>query len=235
MKIYFLSLFPELICSAMNSSILGRALKSGLFCFDCVNIRDFATDTHRSVDDHPYGGGAGMVMRADILEKAMLSCFDKEGISKDNYNREECNVIVTSASGVAYKQEFAQKYSTFKVMFVVCGHYEGIDQRFIDEYADVEIRIGDYVLTGGEVPAIVITDSIIRLLPGVLGSDHSVAEESFSFADEEGLLLEYPQYTRPALFCNSVVPDVLTSGNHAAVRAWRLLKARELRLKRTQA
>ncbi len=229
MKLYFLSIFPQSFSEILQTSILGRALKTGLFSYEIVNIRDFASDTHRSVDDSPYGGGAGMVMRADILEKALLFCFEKEGIDKGSYNRDEYNVVITSASGRPYIQADAQSFSTYKALFVVCGHYEGIDQRFIDMFADSVLRIGDYVLTGGELAALVIADSIIRLIPGALGSDESIGEESFSLKDENGLLLEYPHYTRPAVFNGKSVPDVLLSGNHAAIKAWRLAKSQELR------
>ena len=234
MKFYFLSIFPELFDAVLKSSILGRALNSSYYDFDVINIRDFAVDKHRSVDDHPYGGGAGMVMRADVLELALLAAFKTERIQPFNYNREEYCVIVTSASGESYTQEMATRFARYKAIFIVCGHYEGIDQRFIDLYADIVLRIGDYVLTGGELPALVVADSVVRLLPGVLGSEESVIEESFSFADEEGLLLEYPHYTRPAMFHEIPVPDILTSGNHAAIGEWRLAKSRELRLLRAR-
>lgn len=232
MKIYFLSLFPELINSVLESSVLGRALRNGVFSYEVANIRDYALDAHKSVDDRPYGGGPGMVMRADILEKCLLACFASEKIHPDLYDRNQYNVVITTASGDPYTQAIASSYTPYKALFIVCGHYEGIDQRFIDIYADREFRIGEYVLTGGELPALVMADSIIRLLPDALGSTESVTEESFSFSDDEGLLLEYPHYTRPSQFQTLSVPDVLTSGNHAEISSWRLQQAQQMRSRR---
>jgi tRNA (guanine37-N1)-methyltransferase len=229
MKFYFLSIFPELFDSVLQSSVIGRALKRDVFSYETINIRDYSDDKHKHIDDHPYGGGAGMVMRADVLEKALLACFNKEGIVAGNYDKHLYRTIVTSASGKAFKQSVAKDLTKYTALFVVCGHYEGIDQRFIDMYADDELRIGDYVLTGGELPALVMADAVVRLLPGALGSETSTEEESFTLRDEVGLLPEYPQYTRPSVFHDLQVPEVLVSGNHADITAWRLQKSQELR------
>jgi tRNA (guanine37-N1)-methyltransferase len=203
-----------------------------MFEYCSINIRDFALDSHKSVDDHPYGGGAGMVLKPDILERALLYAFSLEGIETSTYNRDDYSVLITSASGEMYTQSHAQKLSHYKALFIVCGHYEGIDQRFIDVYADLELRVGNYVLTGGELASLIISDSIIRLLPDALGSPESIIEESFSFSDQNGVLLEYPHYTRPQFFHELPVPDVLQSGNHARIKEWRLAKSQELRAKR---
>ncbi len=204
MKFSIITLFPEVFEPIINSSILKRAQKKGLVEFELVNLRDFGEGRHQVVDGRPYGGGAGMVLKADILAKALGSV--------KKYDR----VILTSASGKPYKQEMAQKLSKIKHIVIVCGHYEGIDQRFIDKYADGEISIGDYVLTGGEIPAMAIIDSVTRLIPKVLEKPEAVINESFT-----GNLLEGPQYTRPEEIDGKKVPKVLLSGNHGEVDKWR--------------
>lgn len=210
----------------MKSSILGRAFDKHVFSYSVVNPRDFATDTHKSVDDHPYGGGAGMVMRADILEKALLHSFKMAEISPEFYDRSKHLVVVMSAAGELYTQKRAQEFTTVETIFLICGHYEGIDERFIEMYCDVQLSIGAYVLTGGEVPALAVADSVIRLLPGALGDARSFEEESYSLMHDEELLVEYPHYTRPSVFNDVSVPEILMSGNHAAIAAWRLEQAR---------
>lgn len=210
MKFSIITLFPEVFEPILNSSILKRAQKKGLLEFELVNLRDFGEGRHKVVDDRPYGGSPGMILKADILSKALSSVkkYDK--------------VILTSASGKPYKQKLVQRFSKLDHMVIVCGHYEGIDQRFIDKYVDEEISIGDYVLTGGEVPAMVIVDSVTRLIPGVLEKPEATAQESFS----EGLL-EYPHYTRPQDFEGKKVPEVLLSGNHQEIAKWRSQKSLE--------
>ncbi len=210
MKISIITLFPEVFDPILSSSILKRAQKKGKVEFEFINLRDFGEGRHKQVDGRPYGGGVGMLFRADILAKAL---------PKKGY------VILTSPSGKPYKQKGAQRLSKLNHLVIVCGHYEGVDQRFIEKYADEEISIGDYVLTGGEIPAMIIADSIIRLIPGVLEKPEATENESFS----DGLL-EYPQYTRPETWKNLKVPAVLLSGDHQKVDKWR----KEQSLKKTK-
>lgn len=214
MKISIITLFPEVFEPILNASILKRAQKKGLVEFELINLRDFGEGRHQVVDGRPYGGGAGMVLKADILTKALKSITQK--------NKSASHVILTSAAGQPYKQNKAQKLSKLNHIIVVCGHYEGMDQRFIDKYADEEISIGDYVLTGGEIPAMVIVDSVTRLIPGVLEKPEATIDESFSEN-----LLEYPHYTRPDEFEGEKVPEVLLSGNHGEIAKWRLEKSQE--------
>lgn len=215
MKISIITLFPEVFESILNSSILKRAQKKKKVSFEIINLRNFGEGRHKVVDDRPYGGGAGMILRTDILTKA-LNSITKPDAAVQHY------VILTSASGEPYKQSKAKELSNLNHLVIVCGHYEGVDQRFIDKYVSEEISIGDYVLTGGEIPAMVIIDSIVRLLPGVLEKPEATENESFS----EGLL-EYPQYTRPEVFEAAKVPDVLLSGHHAEIAKWRKDKSLE--------
>ncbi len=203
MRITIVTLFPEIFPPILNSSILGRAQKKELLEFEFVNLRDFGQGPHKTVDDKPYGGGVGMVLKADVLARALQSV----GVGK---------VVLTSASGKTFNQPKAKELSKLDHLVIVCGHYEGVDQRFIDNYVDEEISIGDYVLTGGELPAMVITDAIARLIPGVLEKEEAIQKESF-----EGGLLEHPQYTRPEDFEGQKVPGVLLSGNHAGIEKWK--------------
>ncbi|MCL5783880.1 MAG: tRNA (guanosine(37)-N1)-methyltransferase TrmD [Patescibacteria group bacterium] len=222
MKIIVLTLFPELFQSFISTSIIGRAVKKGLIEFQIVNIRDFGEGRHKVVDDRPFGGGPGMILKADILAKALKSVLPSKPTT--------CNLktILMSASGKTFKQSMALEFSKIKELIIVCGHYEGVDQRFVDRYIDEEISIGDYVLTGGEIPSMVIIDAMVRLLPGVLKKEEAVVDESFSQN-----LLEYPQYTRPEEFEGMKVPEVLLSGNHQEIKKWRdkksLEKTRQLR------
>lgn len=216
MQISIITLFPEVFDTYLNTSILGRAQKKGLVEFEIINLRSFGEGKHQVVDGKPYGGGAGMVLRADILTKALKS------ISGKKYT------ILTSASGKKYQQKTARELSKKNHLVLICGHYEGVDQRFIDKYTDQEISIGDYILTGGEIPAMIIADSITRLIPGVLEKPEAVENESFSEN-----LLEGPQYTRPDTFEGEKVPDILISGNHEKIEKWRkeesIKKTKEIR------
>lgn len=207
MKISIITLFPEVFEPILNSSILKRAQKKGKVEFELINLRDFGKGKHQIVDGRPYGGGAGMLFRADILAAAL---------KKSKNKNQKTKIILTSASGKPYTQKDAQRLSEIKHLIIVCGHYEGVDQRFIEKYVDEEISIGDYVLTGGEIPAMVIVDSITRLLPGVLEKPEATKDESFT----DGLL-EYPQYTRPETWEDKKVPKVLLSGNHEEIEKWR--------------
>lgn len=200
-----LTLFPEMFDSIMNESIIGRAVKSGYVEINPVNIRDFSNNKHNRVDDYPYGGGAGMVMQPQPIYDAYKS------IVKD----EKVPVIYMSPQGKQFTQSIAQDLALNDRIVLLCGHYEGVDERVLEEIVTDEISIGDYVLTGGELPAMVVMDTVSRLIPGVLADD-STKEESFS----DGLL-EYPQYTRPIEFMGKRVPDVLVSGHHANIEKWR--------------
>jgi tRNA (guanine37-N1)-methyltransferase len=211
MKFHAITIFPKMFHSYLNEGILKRALDKKIISFETHNLRDWTTDKHQSVDDTPYGGGAGMLMKIEPLYKAI------KAVKK---NKKNCQVILMSASGKKWNQQLAQKYSKSKEVVFICGRYEGVDAR-ISEFIDDEISIGDYVLTGGELPALIIMDSISRLLPGVLGNDFSSTEESHS---EQGIL-EYPQYTKPAVFIAGrkkyEVPEVLLGGNHKEIAKWR--------------
>ncbi len=205
MVISIITLFPEVFDPILNTSILKRAQAKGKIKFKLINLRDFGKGRHQVVDGRPYGGGAGMLFRADILSKALKSVRNKPF------------VILTSASGKPYNQKMARALSTKKNLVIVCGHYEGVDQRFIDKCVDMEVSIGDFVLTGGEIPTMMIADSVVRLIPGVLKKEEAVINESFSEN-----LLEGPQYTRPDIFEGLKVPPVLISGNHGEVDKWRI-------------
>lgn len=214
MKIDILTLFPEMFDAVLKSSILGKAIEKGILRVGVINIRDFSKDRHRRVDDYPYGGGAGMVMMPQPLYDAIKSVKDKSP---------DARVVLTSPRGKPFDQEKARLLSKEPHLVIVCGHYEGIDQRIIDTMVDEEISIGDYILTGGELPAMVIVDAVARLLPGAIGSPRSLEQESFTNG-----LLEYPQYTRPADFLGMKVPEVLLSGNHKRIEEWRRRKAVEI-------
>ena len=214
--INILTLFPEMFPGSLGQSLSGKALERGDWSYSAVNIRDFTEDVHKSVDDTPYGGGAGMVMRADIIEKALLSI--------DNPGRK----IYLSPRGKTLTQPLAEELSKESALTMLCGRYEGVDQRVLDTHDFEEISVGDYVLSGGEPAALILMDACIRLLPGVMGNDETVSEESFSNG-----LLEYPHYTRPAQWEASSgevlsVPEVLTSGNHAKIEEWRREQAETL-------
>jgi len=211
MKFDVLTLFPEMFIP-VTTSIIGRAVETGKVQINLINIRDFSKSKHLKVDDTPYGGGAGMVIRPDVVYDAY------EAIPKTNSTK----VIYLSPHGRVLNQEKLQTLSKEEHIILLCGHYEGIDQRVIDKIVDEEISIGDYVLTGGEIPAMVLIDGVSRLVEGVLNSD-STKEESFSNG-----LLEYPQYTRPEEFLGDKVPEVLVSGNHEKIRKWREEKSVEV-------
>ena len=211
MTFHILTLFPDMLREATSHSILGRGIKAGKLAVNPINIRDFAINKHGQVDDSPYGGGAGMVMMAPPVYDAFASIKTET----------PCPVIYMSPQGKVLTQEKAQELSTHKELILLCGHYEGVDERIIEEMVTEEISIGDYVLTGGEPAALVLMDAVSRLVPGVLGKEESFMDESFSQKDGEGLLLEYPQYTRPVEFRDRVVPEVLLSGHHKKIAEWR--------------
>lgn len=205
MKISIITLFPKVFDPILNTSILKRAEQKGKVTFELINLRDFGEGKHKVVDDRPFGGGAGMILKADILAKALSSILNHKSY-----------ILLMSASGKPYNQKKARQFSKLNHIIIVCGHYEGVDQRFIDKYVDEEISIGDYVLTGGEIPAMAIVDSIVRLIPGVLEKPEATVNESFTEN-----LLEGSQYTRPEEFEGKKIPKVLLSGNHAEIAKWR--------------
>lgn len=219
MKISIITLFPEMFDPILNTSILKRAQDKGKVEFELVDLRQFGEGVHQVVDDRPYGGGPGMILKADVLIRALKSILNPTKFKIENL---KFKILLMSASGTPYKQSKAREFSKLDHLILVCGHYEGVDQRFIDKYVDEEISIGDYVLTGGEIPAMIITDSVVRLIPGVLEKPEAVINESFTEN-----LLEGPQYTRPEEFEGQKVPEILLSGNHGEIDKWRKEKSLE--------
>ncbi len=214
MNFHILTLFPEMVLQGLNTSIIGRAVDKGYISIEAVNIRDYTLDKHGKVDDYTYGGGAGMLMQAQPVYDACMAVQDRimagNGASK-------ARVIYVTPQGKTFHQELAQELAREEDLIFLCGHYEGIDERVLEEVVTDEISIGDYVLTGGELPAMVMIDAIARLVPGVLHNTDSAVTESFY----DGLL-EYPQYSRPEIWHDKRVPPVLLCGDHAKVDAWRL-------------
>ncbi len=219
MNFYVMTLFPELITQIVSSSIIGRAIKSGVISVTPVNIRDYTTEKHGKVDDYPYGGGAGMLMQAQPVYDCWKSVVERIGYTPRT-------IYLTPQAGV-FGQKMAREFAQEKDLVLLCGHYEGIDERVLQKIVTDYVSIGDYVLTGGELPAAVLIDAISRMVPGTLSNEDSGEEESFS-----GSLLEYPQYTRPEEWMGEKVPDVLLSGHHANVEKWRHQKALERTLER---
>ena len=215
MRFDIITVFPELFTGVLECGILRRARQSGLVDIRIVNLRDFAKDRHRSVDDRPYGGGEGMVFMPAPLFEAIEYC---RGEDKD-WNGQ---VVLLTPQGKTWSQNFAVEFSTIPHLLLICGRYEGVDQRVIDCLVNREISIGDFILTGGEIPAMVVLDSVVRLLPGALGCSESAINESFSTG-----LLDCPQYTRPAEFRGQAVPEILLSGDHEKIEKWRKEKALE--------
>lgn len=211
MRFDILSLFPEIFASYFDASILGRAKEDGKIDIRLWNPRDFTHDRHRSVDDTPYGGGPGMVMKPEPI----FECAER--VLAEGPSREKTRIILFSAKGKPFVQEDARRLSRYERLLLLCGRYEGVDERVAEHLADEELSIGPYVLTGGELPAMVVADAVARLLPGVLGNVESAETESHS---EEGVL-EYPQYTKPEEYRGWRVPEVLLSGNHGEIARWR--------------
>lgn len=214
MKFDVLTLFPEMF-EPLKMSVIGRAIEKKQIDMNLINIRDFSEDKHKKVDDTPYGGGAGMVMKPDVVYRAYQSIPEKEA-----------KVIYMSPQGKTLNQKMVEDLSKESHLVILCGHYEGMDQRVLDKIVDEEISIGDYVLTGGEIPAMVLIDSVSRYVEGVLKQD-SIQEESFSNG-----LLEYPQYTRPEVFEGETVPEILLSGHHEKIERWRKEKSIEMTKKK---
>lgn len=208
MNFHILTLFPEMVMDGLSTSIIGRGIEKGSISVEAVNIRDYTLDKHKKVDDYPYGGGAGMVMQAQPVYDAWKAVRSNCG---DN-----TKTIYLTPQGRTFKQEIAHDFALSDDLILLCGHYEGIDERVLEEIVDDYISIGDYVLTGGELAAMVVVDAVSRLVPGVLHNDESASTESF-----ENNLLEYPQYSRPEVWNGKTVPAILLSGDHAKVDAWR--------------
>ena len=210
MHIDILTLFPDMIRAFFENSIMARAVEKGIITYSIIDFREYTHDRHRTCDDVPYGGGAGMVLKPEPLFEAL-----------NGINAKEARVVFPTPSGKLFNQDYAQSLSLEKRLVFICGHYEGLDQRVIDEFVDDEISIGDYVLTSGETSSIVIIDALFRLIDGVISSE-SLEDESFSSP-----LLEYPQYTRPERYCQKNVPDVLLSGHHERIATWRVFQRLE--------
>ena len=239
MNFYIMTLFPEMVMDGLNTSIIGRAVNKGLLSIEALNIRDYAFNKHHSVDDYPYGGGAGMLMQAEpvyqcydalarqITERKAKATEEKlaSGEKKEmSGEQKRTRVIYLSPQGKTFNQSMAEEFAQEEDLVFLCGHYEGIDERVLEEIVTDYVSIGDYVLTGGELPAMVMIDAVSRLVPGVLNNEESAEFESF-----HDNLLEHPQYTRPVEFRGRKVPDVLLSGHHGNIDKWR----REQSLKRT--
>lgn len=219
MNFYVLTLFPEMILNGLSESITGRAMNNNLINVEAINIRDFADNKYGHIDDYPYGGGAGMVMQPGPVYDSYISVVEKIG--------KKPRVVYMTPQGKVFNQAMAEEFSKEEDIVFLCGHYEGIDERVLEMIVTDNVSIGDYVLTGGELPSMVMIDSISRLVPGVLNNDVSAEFESFN-----DNLLEYPQYTRPAKFMDKEVPAILLSGNHAKVDEWRREKSIERTLDR---
>jgi tRNA (guanine37-N1)-methyltransferase len=215
MKFDIITVFPDLFSGVLDCGILRRARQSNLVDIRIVNLRDFTRDKHKSVDDRPYGGGEGMVFMPAPLFEAIEFCRGEE-------KKPGCQVILLTPQGRTWSQDLAAEFATIPHLILICGRYEGVDQRVIDCLVDREISIGDFILTGGEIPAMSVLDSVVRLIPGALGCQESAINESFSTG-----LLDCPQYTRPAEFRGRVVPEVLLSGDHARIEKWRKEQALE--------
>ncbi len=210
LQLHFLTLFPEAFSGPLSTSLLGKAQQKGLVSYHFTQIRDFATDKHRTVDDTPYGGGEGMLMRADVLYAAWKSVVPEKS--------PDILTVLLSPQGQLFDQPMAKEFANgkYQKIVLVCGHYEGVDERFIELCVDCEISIGNYILTGGEIAAAVIADAVTRLVPRVVGNSDSLANDSL-----ENGLLKYPQFTRPPEFMGAKVPDVLLSGDHGKIAQWR--------------
>lgn len=216
MNFHILTLFPEMVLNGLNTSIIGRACEKGLLSIEAVNIRDFTKDKHKKVDDYPYGGGAGMLMQAQPIYDAYLDVISRIP------TRQRSRVIYVTPQGSVFHQDMAKSLANEQDLIFLCGHYEGVDERVLEEIVTDYVSIGDYVLTGGELPAMVMIDAISRMVPGVLSNEDSGETESF-----HNHLLEYPQYSRPEEWHEKKVPEVLLSGHHANIEKWRLEKSIE--------
>ncbi len=226
MHFHVLTLFPDMITQGLNTSITGRSLENGTITLNAVNIRDYTLNKHKKVDDYPYGGGAGMLMQAqpvfDAYKAVTQEIMERKNAEGFAEQQDLPRVIYLTPQGKVFNQSMAKEFAKEEDLIFLCGHYEGIDERVLEEIVTDYISIGDYVLTGGELPALVLMDSISRMVPGVLGNQESGDSESHS-----NYLLEYPQYSRPEVWRNKKVPEILLSGNHAKVDDWRLEQSLE--------
>jgi len=222
MKINIITLFPEMFNGAFSESIIKRAIAKKVVDIRLVNLRDFALDKHKTVDDTPYGGGAGMVLKLDVMDNALRGIVEED--------RGKHHVVLLTPQGKRFDQTKARELAKYDNLILICGHYEGFDERIREHMVDEQISIGDFVLSGGEIPAMAIVDSVVRLLPNALGRDESTEEESFSIEHNGKKLLEYPHYTKPAEYKSWKVPEILLSGDHAKIKKWRLEEA----IKRTK-
>lgn len=220
MKFSILTIFPEIFNGFLQTSLIGKAVARNKLQFRIVNIRDYAAPPHYQVDDLPYGGGAGMVLKPEPIARAIEACKEAAPRAK---------TILLSASGELFNQQAAHSLSREEEIIFICPRYEGVDQRIVEKYVDQEISIGNYVLMGGEVAAMAVIEAVTRLIPEIIGNEASLEEESFNISDERGLLIEAPHYTRPAEFQGMKVPEVLTGGDHKKINAWRRQKASEKR------
>jgi len=222
MKISIITLFPKMISGFFEESIIKRAIEKKLVEIEIINLRDFAIDDYGTVDDRPYGGGAGMILRIEPIYKALEKVKSQK--SKVKSSIQKSKVIITSPKGKVFDQKKAQEYSQLNHLIIIAGHYEDVDARILD-YVDEEISMGDFILTGGEIPASAIVDSVVRLLQGVLKKDQAIKNESFNINDEK--ILEYLQYTRPEEFMGKKVPEILLKGDHKKIEKWQMEKAIE--------
>lgn len=218
-RVTALTLFPEIFPGPLGYSLAGKALEEGIWRLDTLNIRDFSVDKHKTVDDKPFGGGIGMVIRPDVLGGAIEAVLANHPHSK---------LVYMSPRGVVFNQRKAKELLNYPHLTILCGRFEGVDQRVIDAYNVEEISVGDFVLSGGEIAALTVMDCCVRLLPGVIGKKEALEEESFGDNDDFSGLLEYPHYTRPSAWGSFSVPEVLLSGHHSDIQKWRLRKAQEL-------
>ncbi len=221
---HILTLFPDMVMQGLGESIIGRAIQNGSISVEALNIRDYTLDKHKKVDDYPYGGGAGMLMQAQPVYDAYLEAerrIQERKLVQSRPDKRRTRVIYMTPQGRVFHQAMARDYAEEEDLIILCGHYEGIDERVLETIVTDCVSIGDYVLTGGELPAMVLIDAVARMVPGVLSNEESGETESFS-----GGLLEYPQYTRPEIWNEKQVPPILLSGDHAKVDAWRLEQAK---------